>query len=117
MLLGVEEDSGYVQEVTYEPTLTADQFEFLGSVYDSSGQRYTWYSQRVLPGGGLTELNANGRHVDGNGYVVDGDGFIAVASPYWDEPIGTVVETPMGLGRVYDRCGTDAYDLYTDWGC
>ena len=61
------------------------------------------------------ELNANGRTVDSDGYVVDGDGFIAIASPYGADEIGTVVETPFGLGRVYDVCEDGSYDVYTSW--
>ena len=73
--------------------------------------RYTWYSQRVLPGGGL---DIPGRHVDEDGYVRDGDGNIAVASGSLD--YGTVVETPYGTAVVYDSgCAEDTIDVYTDW--
>lgn len=104
-----------VQQEAVGAAVSAEEFQWLGVVYDGYGQRFTWYSENVLPGDGLYELNANGRHVDGDGYVVDGDGYIAVASPDWDMPIGTVVETPFGVGRVYDYCGTDAYDIYCAW--
>ena len=92
--------------------ISAAEFQWLG-VVDEGGVHYTWYSQRVLPGGGLDELNANGRHVEG-GYVVDGDGYIAVASS--DHEIGTVLDTPFGAAKVYDTgCASGTVDVYTDF--
>lgn len=90
----------------------ASNFKSAGVVYQN-GVRYTWYSQNVLPGGGLTELNNNGRHVE-NGFVKDGDGYIAVASS--DHPKGTVVDTPYGQGKVYDSgCASGTIDIYTNY--
>ncbi len=81
-----------------------------GVVY-YNGHRETWYSQRVLPGGGL---NIPGRHVDENGIIRDGDGYICVASS--DYPKGTIVETSLGTGKVYDSgCASGTIDIYTDW--
>lgn len=95
-------------QVYYEPTyyapydtsdgISAAEFQFMG-VIDDGEHFYTWYSERVLPGGGLTELNNNGRHSE-DGFVKDGDGYIAVASS--DLPKGSVVDTPFGEGKVYD---------------
>lgn len=83
-----------------------------GVVYGDDGVRYTWYPQSVLPGGGLTELNNNGRHLNDDGFIVDGDGYLAVASGL-GEPIGTIVETPFGTGKVYDACETGGTrDMY-----
>lgn len=81
-------------------------------VLNWGGYRWTWYSQRVLPGGGL---NIPGRHVDGNGYVSDGEGYICLASN--DLPYGTVVDTPLGKpGRVYDcGCASGTLDVYVNW--
>lgn len=62
-----------------------------------NGHRETWYSQRVLPGSGL---KIPGRHVDERGLVCDGDGYICVASS--DYSWGTIVETSLGTGKVYD---------------
>ena len=82
----------------------------------SDGERtYTWYSENVLPGNGLTDLNNNGRHLDDRGFVVDGDGYIAAASPWGSEPIGTVIDTPYGPAKIYDANEGDATDLYTGW--
>ena len=81
-----------------------------GVVY-YNGHRETWYSQRVLPGGGL---NIPGRHVDDRGLVCDGDGYICVASS--DYAKGTIVETSLGTGKVYDcGCASGTIDIYTDW--
>ncbi len=89
--------------------MTPQEFRRAGVVY-SGGYRYTWYSERVLPGKGL---NIPGRHSDGN-YVRDGDGYIVLAS--CDLPKGTVVQTPFGAGKVYDVCAVSGtIDVYTSW--
>ena len=95
-----------------EDGITAQEFMYYG-VVEQDGIKYTWYSQNVLPGGGLTELNNNGRHVEG-GYVMDGDGYIAVASS--DHEIGTVLDTPFGAAKVYDTgCASGTVDVYTNF--
>lgn len=92
-----------------------NSFKFDGVAYIGD-QEFNWYSQIARPGGGLDELNANGRHVDeSTGFVVDGDGYIAVASPWGRDEVGTIVETPFGQGKVYDANEGDAYDIYTDF--
>lgn len=71
-------------------------FESQG-VVQWGGYKFTYYSQSVLPGGGLA---IPGRHVNDAGYVADGDGYIVLAS---SAPNGTVFETPFGYpGKVYD---------------
>ena len=81
-------------------------FMVLGVLYQN-GFRYTYYSQRVLPGGGL---DIPGRHVEG-GYVRDKDNYIVLASKYHKK--GTVLDTPIGIGKVYDYCPTDkTIDVY-----
>lgn len=76
---------------------TLDEFLFSG-VINWNGYKFTYYSQSVLPGGGLS---IPGRHVNADGYVSDGDGYIVLAS---DQPLGTVFDTPFGYqGKVYDR--------------
>lgn len=113
-----EEPVYYYEDYYYEPPydtsdgISAEEFKFMGVVEDG-GTRYTWYSQNVLPGGGLDELNANGRHVEG-GYVVDGDGYIAVASS--DHEKGEVIDTPFGEAKVYDTgCASGTVDVYTSF--
>lgn len=76
-----------------------------------NGYRETWYSQRVLPGGGL---NIPGRYVDNYGLIRDKDGYICVASS--DLSKGTVVKTSLGTGKVYDcGCASGTIDIYTNW--
>lgn len=73
------------------------------------GYKFTYYSQQVLPGGGL---RIPGRHINAGGYVADGDGYIVIAN---DAPKGTIINTPFGYkGKVYDR-GTygNHMDVYT----
>ena len=83
---------------------------FKGVVYGPSGKE-TYYSQRVLSGGGL---NIPGRHVDGEGLIRDGDGYIVVALPSGNK--GQTVETSLGTGKCYDtNAGGDAVDIYTNW--
>ena len=91
----------------------ASDFRSQGVVHDN-GVTYTWYSENVLPGGGLSELNANGRTVNDSGFVTDGDGSIAVASS--DYPIGTKLDTPWGPATVYDTgCASGVVDVYVGW--
>lgn len=83
---------------------------FVGVVY-FNGHRETYYSQKVLPGYGL---NIPGRHVASDGTVRDGSGYLCLASS--DHPKGTVVETSLGTGIVYDSgCASGTIDIYTDW--
>lgn len=75
-----------------------------------NGHRETWYSQKVLPGKGL---KIPGRHIDSRGLVCDGDGYICIASS--DYPKGTIVETSLGTGKVYDSgCAKNTIDIYTN---
>ena len=84
---------------------------FNGVIY-WGGYRWTWYSEKVLPGGGL---QIPGRYVDENGYVCDENGYICLASSElgW----GTVVDTPFGKsGCVYDSGpSSGTLDVYVSW--
>lgn len=83
---------------------------FVGVVY-YNGHRETYYSQRVLPGYGL---NIPGRHVASDGTIRDSSGYLCLASS--DHPKGTIVETSLGTGVVYDTgCASGTIDIYTDW--
>ena len=76
-----------------------------------NGHTETYYSQKVLPGGGLA---IPGRHIASDGTIRDADGYIVLASD--DYPRGTVVETSLGAGKVYETgSGSGNIDLYTDW--
>ena len=99
-------------EPTYTPTYYGDpnDFQTAGVVYED-GVTYTWYSQNVLPGGGL---DIPGRTTNDEGYVCDGSGNICVASS--DYEIGTQLETPFGDAVVYDTgCASGVVDVYTGW--
>ena len=76
-----------------------------------NGYRETWYSQKVLPGKGL---RIPGRHVAADGTVRDKDNYICVASN--DFKKGTVVQTSLGAGKVYDcGCASGTIDIYVNW--
>jgi len=94
-----------------DPIYTSSEFQYLGEVY-YDGWRWTWYSENVLPGGGL---DIPGRYVDENLFVCDGDGYICLASSTL--PYGTVLETPFGkYGKVYDSgCDEGTVDVYVSF--
>ena len=77
-----------------------------------NGHTETWYSQKKLPGNGL---KIPGRHVDENDETIrDGDDYICVSSD--DYPEGTIVDTSLGTGKVYDTgSGKGNIDIYTNW--
>lgn len=90
------------------PNVELAAFKQMGVIYQN-GYRYTYYSERVLPGGGLS---IPGRHHE-DGFVVDGDGYICVASN--DHSYGTVVPVPFEgrMGKVYDSgCASGTLDIY-----
>lgn len=91
-------------QTSTERLYSLSDFMFSGVVY-WSGYKFTYYSQSVLPGGGLS---IPGRHVNDDGYVSDGDGYIVLAG---SAPLGTVYDTPFGYkGKIYDR-GTSGNHL------
>ena len=101
-----------VIEYSNDGFYTSNELALLGVIHDDR-YCYTWYSQRVLPGGGL---DIEGRHVSEEGYVVDGSERIVVASS--DLPWGTEVEIPFGSGTgiVLDTgCAPGVIDIYTDF--
>lgn len=100
------------QPYCYSSPYAANPCSLMYDGVQSDGEHtYTWYSQNVLPGGGL---DIPGRHVGDGGYVMDGDGNIAVASSDYEQ--GTVIETPYGTAKVYDSgCASGVIDVYTDW--
>ena len=91
---------------------SSDELRSAGLLCDGERQ-YTWYSQQVLPGGGL---DIEGRHVTADGYVADSQGRIVVASS--DLPKGTEIDVPFGDGKavVLDTgCAAGIIDVYTDF--
>jgi hypothetical protein len=92
-----EQPQSYSAAPSNGATISLSQFMFDGVVY-WGGYKFTYYSQSVLPGGGLS---IPGRHVNADGYVADGDGYIVLAG---SAPKGTVYDTPFGYkGKIYDR--------------
>ncbi len=94
-----------------EQLYSAGSFKVRG-ILNWGNYKWTWYSERVLPGGGL---NIPGRHADNNGYICDENNFICLASSTL--PKGTIVNTPLGRqGKVYDSgCATGVVDVYVNW--
>lgn len=88
------------------------KFKHMG-VIRWSGYKFTFYSQKVLPG---YNLKIPGRHVNEDGYVCDKDGYIVLAHRTIAK--GTVINTPFGhQGKVYDRGSmseANHYDVYVD---
>ena len=76
-----------------------------------NGVRESYYSQKVLPGGGL---NIPGRHVASDGTIRDADGYIVVASD--NQPKGSTGQSSLGAYKVYDTgVGHSGIDVYTNW--
>lgn len=98
-------------EVELEQSYSASYFKRMGVLYWGD-YRWTWYSDKVLPGGGLS---IPGRHYSDSNYVCDEDGYICLASD--DLQKGTVINTPFGrMGKIYD-CGVSSgtIDVYVHW--
>ena len=99
-----ESSQSSVVQTSTERLYSLSDFMFRGVVYWND-YKFTYYSQSVLPGGGLS---IPGRHVNADGYVSDGDGYIVLAG---SAPLGTVYDTPFGYqGKIYDR-GTSGNHL------
>lgn len=109
-------DSAQV-EPSYDAS-TAGQYSlgdlmFQGVVH-WGGYKFTYYSQSVLPGGGLA---IPGRHVSDAGFVSDGAGNVVLAAAA-GIPHGSTFSIPFGsgVGKVYDTCGgcsANWLDVYT----
>lgn len=112
-----ENPSGFGEYPQYGPESNGAYYSseqlLTQGVIDDGTYRYTWYSQRVLPGGGL---NIEGRHVTEEGYVADSQERIVLASS--DLPYGTEVAIPFGSGTgvVLDTgCASGTLDVYTNF--
>lgn len=106
-----EEDGGNIMLTSASYEYSPAQFMNLGIIYWGDF-RWTWYSENVLPGGGL---NIPGRRVNDLGYVCDENGYICLASN--DYETGAVFDTPFGgQGKVYDSgCDSGTLDVYVSW--
>lgn len=106
-----DEEGGNIMSTSASYEYSPAQFMNLGIIYWGDF-RWTWYSENVLPGGGL---NIPGRHTNDLGYVCDGDGYICLASN--DYSNGTIFDTPFGgQGKIYDSgCDSGTLDVYVSW--
>ena len=89
--------------------------EFMNAgVINWGGYRWTYYSELILPGGGL---NIPGRHATSDGYVCDGDGYVVLAADLSMLPRYSIVDTPFGYtGKIYDTgCAYGTLDVYVGW--
>ena len=78
-----------------------------------NGHRETYYSEKVLPGGGL---NIPGRHVADDGTIRDSDGYICVASDLSYLDRYNILLTSLGPAKVYDTgCAYGTIDIYVSW--
>ena len=78
-----------------------------------NGHRETYYSQRVLPGGGL---RIPGRHVADDGTIRDKDGYIVVAANPGFYSRGSRLMISLGPAKVYDSgCAYGTIDVYVNW--
>jgi len=102
-------------DLSCEKTITVSQFRKRGRVKYGKYE-YTWYSEKVLPGGGLNIPGRKTEVIDGQlSVVTDRDGYIVVASD--DLSKQSIVNTPLGRkGKVYD-CGPGhgIIDIYVSW--
>lgn len=82
-----------------------------GGVNEYNGRTECWYSQKTVPN---EDLDIPGRTVDKYGLVRDERNFLVLASG--DYPYGTIVQTSLGVGKVYDvQCASGIVNIYTDW--
>ena len=82
-------------------------------VKEFDGHRETYYSEHILPGGGL---NIPGRHVADDGTIRDGDGYICVASDLSYLDRYSILLTSLGPAKVYDTgCAYGTIDIYVSW--
>ena len=105
---------GYIRlyDKTYNVETDVKLNSYIGVVY-FNGHKETYYSQNVLPGGGL---RIPGRHVAEDGTVRDEEGYICVAADWNYLPYGATVLTSLGPARVYDTgCDYGVVDIYVNW--
>lgn len=100
MVRRVLTESSSTGSSTSEYTLADLKFQ---GVINWGGTKFTYYSQSVLPGGGLT---IPGRHINSAGFVADSSGNIVLAAPAGIAH-GKIYQTPFGSpGKVYDTCAS-----------
>ena len=106
------ENAGLALNPPIKAVYSGSYFRKAGAI-NWNGKKYTWYSQRAMPGRGL---KIPGRHLDGQGFVCDSNDYIVLGSNTANR--GKVVTTPFGkYGKVYDAgyVGTYWFDCYVGW--
>ena len=106
-------DSGLFDAYSANGYMTSEEFRNYGIV-NHNGECFTYYSELVLPGGGL---EIPGRYTDWEGYVCDGEGYVVLATPNeYAHPRGSTIELPTGrMGKFYDFCPEGSIDVYVNW--
>lgn len=96
-----------------EAAYTPGELRYHGVLYWND-HKWTWYSEKVLPGGGL---DIPGRYTDDDGFVCDENGYICLAADPSYIANGTVIDTPFGRpGKIYDSgCAYGTVDVYVGW--
>jgi len=109
-----------VELIGNKPVNPLSKSKGAGYFTDSQGvsHRETYYDLPMNAvmgacGGGTYAIRADGAKVDRDGYIL-------IAANYSRYPRCSIVETSMGLGKVYDTGGfaahhPDGFDLATDW--
>lgn len=107
------EDTDEMTSKFTEAAYTPGELRYHGVLYWNDS-KWTWYSEKVLPGGGLS---IPGRHLDDDGFVCDEDGYICLAADPSYISYGTVIDTPFGRpGKIYDSgCAYGTVDVYVGW--
>ena len=86
-----------------------------GGVYYYGDHKETWYSTNE-PGQTVTAISIPGKHAGSDGVIRDADGYICVATNQDFHKFGEVIETSLGLAKVYDcGCRYGTVDIYTTW--
>jgi uncharacterized protein YabE (DUF348 family) len=109
-----------VELIGNKPVNPLSQSKGAGYFTDSQGvsHRETYYDLPMNAVIGACGGSTYGVREDGA--KVDRDGYILIAANYGRYPRCSIVETSMGLGKVYDTGGfaahhPDGFDLATDW--
>lgn len=108
---------GYYQDIKLQYSasynITSKKLTRSGGVNYYNGNKETWYSEKVLPGGGL---KIPGRHVAEDGTIRDEDGYICVAANPSYKSYGSRLLTSLGPAKVYDSgCDYGTIDIYVSW--
>ncbi|GFH41258.1 hypothetical protein [Pseudolactococcus insecticola] len=94
-------------------SVSAAAFRQAGRI-NQNGISYTYYN---LPMAGIQTIAASKGHtlaVDGDGVWRDEEGYVVVAYGMGEKRF-TTIDTPLGMGRVYDSCPAGAADIAVTW--